>query len=569
MSGCSEPHGPADEPADYRARSAGLTSTAGLDNPLLFDAQYYAGLYSDLRLAFGSDAKALRNHWLVHGIYESRRASPIFDCGTYLALNSDVASAYGTDCAAAMNHFLASGLPSEGRRAAIEFDVRYYLSQYPDLVAAFGAAGYQAAASHFLTYGLWQEGRQGSSEFDASYYICHDPDLTDAFYGNFRAAIQHFSSLGLPQEGRRGSRHFDVRNYLARYPELARRFGTDYRAAALDWLASGAALGRTGDPGDGGGTSLTCAAGTQVVMHNSETTAATGFPTSWYGYPLPAGALSYAGLNGTVAVTNSADIYSEVLFIIGYLPSGTCTSGLWPASTPEYGPPGMIGLTNLIVKAPTAGTYSVPANFTIPGGLPMSGCLLIGLNGGTVAGRHNVTATSSLTLTYTGAASSQRILGGGSEFCFGQSWGCQLATTNTALSFASVQMVSSPSTLVALFGDISDSTFDGSRGFGAPPAGPWTALNDFYIYHGAECLALGAGPGGGPAGPADFYGTVPPDAVHLLSVPLSGSRIGAAATSVFQRFATPLSAGDCLVTLTGIQGGGAFDNETQVSALVQ
>lgn len=310
-----------------------------------------------------------------------------------------------------------------------------------------------------------------------------------------------------------------------------------------------------------------------LVIHDAETTAATGFPTSWYTYPLPAGESSYAGLHGTVAVTNSSNVYSEVLFILGYLPSAVCVSQLWPQPVSEFGPPGLVLLTKLIVKAPTAGTYTAAVDFTVPGGLPMSDCLLVGLNGGTVAAAHAVTASTDLTLTYTGAQTpAQRLLGGGGsggEFCFGQSWGCQRATTDDTLSFASVQPVAEPGRLVALLGDVSDSTFDGSAAFGAPPAGAWTATNDFFIYHGAECAALGADPAGGEAGPADFYGAIPADAVHLLSVPVSGDAIGARAVPVFQPLGEDLAAGDCLVTLFGVQGGGGFDCETQVSALVQ
>jgi len=40
--------------------------------------------------------------------------------------------------------------------------------------------------------------------------------------------------------------------------------------------------------------------------------------------------------------------------------------------------------------------------------------------------------------------------------------------------------------------------------------------------------------------------------------------------SVFQSFSgVSLAAGDCLVTLWSLQGGGGFDNETQVFALVR
>ena len=66
-----------------------------------------------------------------------------------------------------------------------------------------------------------------------------------------------------------------------------------------------------------------------------------------------------------------------------------------------------------------------------------------------------------------------------------------------------------------------------------------------------------------------YYAAIPASAVHLLSVPLSGSGIGVSQKQVYQPLANmPLAAGDCFVTLWGVQGGGAFDNETQVTALV-
>ena len=55
----------------------------------------------------------------------------------------------------------------------------------------------------------------------------------------------------------------------------------------------------------------------------------------------------------------------------------------------------------------------------------------------------------------------------------------------------------------------------------------------------------------------------------LSGAALSGTGIGVAEAPVFKTFTNvPLPAGDCLVTLWGVQGGGAFDNETQVDALV-
>jgi hypothetical protein len=304
-----------------------------------------------------------------------------------------------------------------------------------------------------------------------------------------------------------------------------------------------------------------------IALTGSTRTSVTGFPTAWYGFPI-AGAQSFASLSGSVTVTNSANEYAEVLFILQYLPTGTCTSGPWPSSTPEYGPPGAQPLGQFIVKAPTQGTFTVPISFMLAGGLPMSSCVLLGLNGGPVSATHDVVSSASLSLSFTAPQTpAQSILGMGGEFCFGQNWGCQAATTNDAQSFANVSPVSQQTKLVALYGDISDSTFDGTSSFGAPPAGAWTATNDFYVYHGSECSSFGVA--SGTAGPGNYYASIPADAVHLLSVPHSGSGIGVSEASLYQPISgVTLAAGDCLVTLWGLQGGGGFDNETQIFALV-
>ncbi len=317
-------------------------------------------------------------------------------------------------------------------------------------------------------------------------------------------------------------------------------------------------------PGACGGAG--CVWPSPVAMAGSARVEATGFPTAWYGFPIPAGA-SFSSLAGSVSLSQSQDLYSEVLFILQDLPSGACPAGRWPASTPEFGPPGAVGIGQFIVKAPAHGTFSLPLDFTLPGGLPIGHCLLLGLNGGPVSTAHDMTSAADLTLNYTTAPSAQRLIGLGGEFCFGQDWGCQRATTDDSRSFAKVTPVGQTTRLVALYGDVSDTTFDGTSAFGAPPAGAWTAKNDFYVYHGAECSSFGVA--SGIAGPGDYYGAIPPDATLLLSVPLSGSGIGVATRPVFKTFRNlSIAAGDCLVTLWGLSGGGGFDDETQVAALV-
>jgi hypothetical protein len=318
-------------------------------------------------------------------------------------------------------------------------------------------------------------------------------------------------------------------------------------------------------PADCGGSN--CAWPSPIAMVGATLPTVTGFPTAWYGFPID-GTQSFSSLSGTVSIQQVDNLYSEVLFILQYLPSGACPSGRWPSSTPEFGPPGAVGIGQFIVKGPTSGTFTLPIDFTLPGGLPISHCVLLGLNGGAVSTPHPVTVSADLSLSYSPPRQpAQSIIGLGGEFCFGQNWGCQAATTDDALSFAAVQPISQDTKLVALYGDISDTTFDGTSNFGAPPSGAWTGENAFYVYHGAECSLFGVT--AGLAGPGNYFAEIPADATLLLSVPLSGSGIGVSTQQVYQGFpGTPLQAGDCFVTLWGLQGGGGFDNETQVDALV-
>lgn len=328
--------------------------------------------------------------------------------------------------------------------------------------------------------------------------------------------------------------------------------------------------------------SPTVPGGTKLTSQFSFTTSAQGFPGLWFGYTLPAGPLNLVSLSGTVSMNNSANIYSEMLFVVSYLPSGTCpTSGTNVQFVPGTGP----ALWSDIIKGPTTGTFSAPVSFTLPVGVPISNCLVVGVNGGTVAASHSVTGTINLTATYRQGSSSSQMVGLGSEFCFGQNWGCQLATTDDTQSFASVIPITQRSSLNAIWGNISDSTFDGSSMFGPPPSGPWTSLNDVYIYHGAECQQFPPPKQGSTVSQSsgNYYSLIPGDATHLVSAPLSGSGgVGEGQTinyllpglmngiAVYQTFSNvTLNAGDCLVNLYGLQGTtGAFDNEDQLNAVV-
>jgi hypothetical protein len=134
--------------------------------------------------------------------------------------------------------------------------------------------------------------------------------------------------------------------------------------------------------------------------------------------------------------------------------------------------------------------------------------------------------------------------------------------------------------LVELFGNISDSTFDGTQNFGPLPTGAaWGAVNDFYFLPGG-CGQFGQNLDSqgfpNPAPLSTLYSWIPPNAVHLDSVPMHyqipPDSTGEATLQkrVEKIFSTPLTvnSGDCVVVIYGRKGNGATDNETQVHAVM-
>lgn len=71
------------------------TVAMGVDYSHVFDANYYANRYSDLKKAYGTDAKALFEHFLVYGMREHRQAIATFNVDKYVSYpeNTDVVKA--------------------------------------------------------------------------------------------------------------------------------------------------------------------------------------------------------------------------------------------------------------------------------------------------------------------------------------------------------------------------------------------------------------------------------------------------------------------------------------------
>ena len=109
----------------YRAPGSGNSGSASggstvtissAQKSLVFDANYYANKYADLKAAFGTDATKLYQHFVTFGIAEGRQGCAAFSTKVYLQKYSDLKNAYGNDYAKALEHYLVHGY-NEGRRA--------------------------------------------------------------------------------------------------------------------------------------------------------------------------------------------------------------------------------------------------------------------------------------------------------------------------------------------------------------------------------------------------------------------------------------------------------------------
>jgi hypothetical protein len=311
---------------------------------------------------------------------------------------------------------------------------------------------------------------------------------------------------------------------------------------------------------------------TQTTSQGSQN----GFPTYLAMYHVLDGAKSPAELltlTGTLSLKNYDPTFSEVLFLIVYW-QGTC-----PANDINLTQAAGIVWSD-IVKNPSQSdsTFNVNLDFRQP--LPMSGCVGLYFGGGPVL-QGKATMSANLDLTYRRANSNPNTVVnvGGGEYCFGQDQGCQNATAIDGEGFAA------PATLPAghlleIYGNISDSTFDGTSNYGPIPTGEsWGAVNDFYLLPGgcgifAKNLNSQGVPN--PAPLSRLHAWLPPDALHLVSVPLvdriAPGETGKAAlqSQVENVFSVPVkvNSGDCMLVIFGRTGNGATDNETQVLGLM-
>jgi hypothetical protein len=314
-----------------------------------------------------------------------------------------------------------------------------------------------------------------------------------------------------------------------------------------------------------------------IVQTKTTSPSTKGVPTFLATYHVLDGAKSPANLlalKGTLSLKNHSANFSQVLWVLVY----------WQGECPAHD----IGLKKIagylwldITKNPSQSDSKFPVDLRFPKPIAATGCIGFYYGGGPVF-EGKTTMTADLELTYQPATSNPNtvVSAGGGEYCFGQNWGCQNATTEDEFGFAVPTMMQTSGHLLELYGNISDSTFDGTNNFGPLPTGKkWGAVNDWYLLRGScgefgENINFQGFPN--PLPLSLLYSWLPPDALHLESVspeykiPEGGTGEAALQKRVQRIFSDPVqvNAGDCLVTFYGRRGNGATDNETQVNALM-
>jgi hypothetical protein len=316
--------------------------------------------------------------------------------------------------------------------------------------------------------------------------------------------------------------------------------------------------------------------GDASVLHiqHSVTTSKTGFPQFLYMYHVLEGAKSPAkarSLTGTISLKNNSPNFSEVLWLLAY----------WEGECPvnDQSLTGANFMWSDILKNPSQSDSKFRVDLHFPHPLPMTGCVGFVFGGGPLV-QGEVTMSADLNLQYEPSNSeANTVIDLSGEYCFGQNWGCQNATVDDEMGFV-VPITMPAGHMVELFGNISDSTFDGTQSFGPLPTGrAWGAVNDFYLLRGG-CGKFGENLNSqgfpNPVPLSTLYSWLPDDSLHLESVPLKYKiPWGEPGKTTLQKrveriFPIPVTvnSGDCMIVIYGRNGNGATDNETQVKALL-
>jgi hypothetical protein len=406
--------------------------------------------------------------------------------------------------------------------------------------------------------------RLDNSVFNWKFYLDANPDLPQAGLISEGQSKNHWLNHGIA-EGRRAAPGFFSRDYLARYADVRQIYGpNNYLDAIKHYVNKGKAAGRVGV--------TTCPASFLLQNGSCYETTLKGWMVSTYqgfgkyvfSFPLPPSGLNISGLSGNVSINTDGSNPSEALFIVGYVPNGNCPAqgssyNDWPPLINAL--PGWQILGSFITK--NLGGEPQIASTNIDFGTPVkaTGCMFVVLDGGPSLGYPApinsifMKANVGLKLSAQSPAVQPFVVGGGDEFCFGMTSGCQKSTTAQGVDFATVNKIPMPGRLTSLYGNVSEGAI-------SVPSGPWSATNGYYIDKGCKNLQPGQ------YGAGEYFNSVAPNLVLLHQFTLQGNQMTLTST-VNRPLNLPVQAGDCFVHIVRVNGNSQIDAESQVHLFIK
>lgn len=193
------------------------TVYGGRDYKDVFNAEFYANRYGDLKNVYGTNAQKLLKHFVLYGMKEGRQGSEEFDPKAYRKRYGDLANAYGDNMEKYYWHYMVAG-KAEGRDGKPEVIIE-----------------------NVTVY----NGRDYKDVYNATYYYKRYGDLRNVYGKDPQKLLKHFVIQGM-KEGRQGSEEFNVKIYRANYSDLDEKFGDDLEKYYQDYMETGKAEGRNG-----------------------------------------------------------------------------------------------------------------------------------------------------------------------------------------------------------------------------------------------------------------------------------------------------------------------------------
>ncbi len=140
----------------------------------VFNAEYYAETYADLKAAYGNDEEKLYDHFINYGIEEGRCASPYFDVKFYMNQNTqNFRETMKGDYEKAFRHFLSNINSTTLMKLSETFDAAYYSKQNPQL-AKEGIHTVFGLLDHYVKIGSKKNAPASNTFKDPSGVLYHE-----------------------------------------------------------------------------------------------------------------------------------------------------------------------------------------------------------------------------------------------------------------------------------------------------------------------------------------------------------------------------------------------------------